>query len=141
MGGCGNRKDRLSHYTRRPHLFAFLSFFFEGFPSDPLIRIGLKSPDPKLFKVLACTFSAYHALKAKVRAGRIQMHEDSETKVSLRHAWSVFADVLGTEAGERKLPYRAFSLPKFIHFLNSGNLQQSEDGPASQDVPDVICYG
>ena len=126
MLGCGDCKDSLDHYVHCLHLFAFLRFFFEGYSSDPLVRFGLKSPSPMLFKVMCCVFSAYHALKAKVRCGQIQMQRDSETKVQLRQAWSVFAEALAAEAGECQLSHYAFSLPKFIGFLNSGCTHRSE---------------
>ncbi len=37
-----------------------------------------------------------------------------------RKCWSVFAETLAAEAGERRIHHTSFSLPKFIVFLNSG---------------------
>ena len=53
------------------------------------------------------------------------MQGHSETKVLLRQAWSVFADALAAEAGECQLSHCAFSLPKFIGFLNSGGAHRN----------------
>jgi len=115
--GCECGRDSLSHYVMCPHLYALVGYFFEGTSDDPLIRLGLKSPTISSFKVAACVFSAYHALKAKVRCGQIRMQPDSQTKVLLRQAWSVFAEALAAEAGECQLSHWSFSLPKFIVFF------------------------
>ena len=79
--------------------------------------MGLKSPSSSSFKVISCVFSAYHALKAKVRCGQIKMQRDTQTKILLRQAWCVFAEALAAEAGECQLSHWSFSLPKFIVFL------------------------
>jgi len=134
--GCDGAKDSLPHYVMCPHLFAFVSFFFEGTSSDPLIRIGLKAPSISSFKVICCVFSAYHALKGKVRCGQIRMQTDSQTKVVLRQAWSVFAEALAAEAGECQLSHWSFSLPKFIVCFNSDGQMRtvvSQQG----DTPEV----
>ena len=132
--GCGDCKDSLDHYVHCPHLYAFLRYFFEGYSSDPLIRFGLKSPSPSSFKVMCCVFSAYHALKGKIRAGQIKMQRDSETKVLLRQAWSVFADALAAEAGECQLSHYASSLPKFIVFFNSGGAHRNDGSSQSSQI-------
>ena len=66
--------------------------------------------------MISCLFSAYHALKGEIRAGKINMHANSW----LQHAWSVFANACKAEAGELHLSTRAFSLTKFIDFLITG---------------------
>jgi hypothetical protein len=114
--GCPDAVDSLTHYIHCPHLFAMQKFLFEDTSDDPCVRFGIKSPDPRSFKVISCLFSAYHALKREVRAGKIDLH--SETW--LRTAWSLFADVCKAEAGELRVHTRAFSLCKFIDFLVSG---------------------
>jgi len=134
--GCDGAKDSFPHYVMCPHLFAFVSFFFEGTSSDPLIRIGLKAPSISSFKVICCVFSAYHALKAKVRCGQIRLQTDSQTKVVLRQAWSVFAEALAAEAGECQLSHWSFSLPKFVVFLNS-DLHLRSVVPRQRAPPDV----
>ena len=120
--GCVDAPDSLNHYVLCPHMYAFQKFIFDGISDDPLIRFGIKSPCAANFKVISCSFSAYHALKSDIRAGKIRMHQDGWTQPSLRCAWSVFANVLKTEAGELHVFNRAFSLPKFIVFVCTGRL-------------------
>ena len=98
--GCVDAPDSLNHYVLCPHMYAFQKFIFDGISDDPLIRFGIKSPCAANFKVLSFLFSAYHALKSDIRAGKIRMHQDGWTQPSLRCAWSVFANVLKTEAGD-----------------------------------------
>ena len=85
------------------------------FKHDPLIRFGIKAPVPSILKVLSCLFSAYHALKGDIRAGKINMHSVSW----LKSAWSVFVNALKAEAGEMLLDTRSFSLPQIISFVNT----------------------
>ena len=116
--GCKDAPDSLSHYISCPHLFALRRFLFDGISGDPSICFGIKSPRIFSFKVMSCTFSAYHALKAEIRAGEIDMHSEGR----LKHAWSVFANVCRTEAGDLHENARAFSLPKFIDLLVTGRI-------------------
>ena len=115
--GCSHAKDCLSHYIHCPHLFAMQRYLFQDISDDPAVRFGIKSPDILSFKVISCLFSAYHALKRDVRAGRINVH--SETW--LQSAWSLFAEVCKAEAGELRVHTRAFSLAKSIDFLATGS--------------------
>ncbi len=97
------------------------------------------TPTHSSLLAIACTFSAYHALKGKVRAGLIQMQGDEKTRVVTRLAWSVFADAFAAEAGECALHPRSFSLPKFINFLVTDELPLQEDDPsASQALPNLL---
>ena len=66
--------------------------------------------------------------------GQSQMQENSETKVVTRPAWSVFAEAFAAEAGERDLQCRSFSLPKFINFLTTGCVHQSDGPPMLHDA-------
>ena len=118
--GCSHAKDSLSHYIHCPHLFAMQRYLFQHISGDPAVRFGIKSPDILSFKVISCLFSAYHALKRDVRAGKINVH--SETW--LRSALSLFAEVCKAEAGELRVHTRAFSLAKFVDFLITGSLPQ-----------------
>jgi len=130
--GCHGQIDSLSHYINCPHLFALQRYLFEGISEDPLVRFGIKHTNPSSLKILSCTFSAYHALKAEVRAGKI-----NPLSVNwLRCAWSVSANTLKAEAGEMSLHTRAFSLTKFVCFLTSGggSLPALENSSASQDT-------
>jgi len=114
--GCNDASDSMSHYVICPHVYAFLGFLFSGVSEDPLIRLGMKSPEIFSIKVISCLFSAYHALKGEVRCGKINVHAVNW----LNSAWSVFANALKAEAGEMRLDTRSFSLPKFISFLIPG---------------------
>ena len=116
--GCQGAADSLNHYVVCPHMFAMLRYLFISVSDDPLIRLGIKSPEVFSLQVLSCLFSAYHALKSKVRGGRINLHSVSW----LNDAWSVFAEVLKAEAGDLRLSSRSFSLPKFINFLVTGRV-------------------
>ena len=115
--GCDGGEDSLNHYVQCPHLFAFCKYLFNS-DACPLIRLGIKCPTTLNLKIVSCVFSAYHALKAQVRDGRISMHENTRT---IRISWSVFADALAAEAGECHISFVAFSLPKFVSFLTNQN--------------------
>ena len=80
--------------------------------ADTLIRFGVKRTEVTTLMILSCLFSAYHALKADIRAGRINMHASGWIK----NAWSVYANAIKAEAGELRLDSRAFSLLKFNDF-------------------------
>ena len=97
----------------------------------PLVRLGVSAPIRSSLLALACTFSAYHALKGKVAAGSIQMQENSQTKIVKRLAWSVFAEAFAAEAGECHLNPRSFSLPKFMNFLVTGEFPPPEDASSA----------
>ena len=68
------------------------------------------------------TFSAYHALKANYRSGKFSNAPDGMTQTQLRKNWSLFAEVLMTEAGEAHVHRRAFSLVRFICYLCKASL-------------------
>ena len=116
--GCAGCKDSLKHYIMSPHLFAFCNYFFKADPC-PLRRFAIKESSILNLKILACVFSAYHAVKGQVRSGIITMHENAET---YRKTWSVFADALAAEAGECHIQFVSFSLSKFTCFLTNGAL-------------------
>ena len=112
--GCGTGEDSLKHYLQCPQLYAFCRCFFNT-DSCPLIRIGIKNPTISNLKIVSCVYTAYRAAKAQVRECRILMQENAGTT---RATWSVFADALEADAGEYRIPYVAFSLPKFTSFFN-----------------------
>ena len=134
--GCSDAPDSLSHYVVCPHMFAFQKFIFDGISDDPLIRFGIKSPCISSFKVISCLFSAYHTVKAAVRSGTINVHEETVTGPTLRVIWSVFAEAMAAEAGELRVATRAFSLCKFISFLSMGILPL-EELPCANSLPAV----
>jgi len=121
--GCHGHEDSLKHYVMCPHMYAMQQFLIaEEVSSDPLVRIGIKNPSIHSMLINSCLFSAYHAVKAKVRAGLIDLHQDIMTTQAIQATWSVFADAFKAEAGGLRVHTRAFSLPKFISFLSSGIL-------------------
>jgi len=124
--GCKDYKDSLPHYIMCPKIFAFQRYLFGDVSSDPLVRLGIKNPSIQSMQICSCLFSAYHAVKGKVRAGRISVHTDAVTTTTLRVIWDAFANVLAAEAGELRVATRAFSLPKFICFLCTGFLSPEE---------------
>ena len=134
--GCKEHKDSLPHYIMCPHIYAFQRYLFGDVSSDPLDRFGIKNPSIQSMKISSCLFSAYHAVKAKVRAGKINVHADAVTTSTLRVIWGVFAEVLAAEAGELRVATRAFLLPQFMSFLCTGALP-SEEVPVANCVHDL----
>ena len=97
-----------------------------------MVRIGLINSshfgDRGFYqKVVCCTFSAYHAVKANVRSGLIHAQHDISYDTlpsagpTLRVAWQTYADAFRAEACDFYIPCRFFSVPKFISFLTTGN--------------------
>ena len=66
--GCPDQADKLAHYVMCPRIYATALFFVSSTSSNPLERIGLLHPSQDSLLICACTFSAYHGLKAKIRA-------------------------------------------------------------------------
>ena len=126
--GCTGQPDSMHHYVHCPHLFALLRYQLQHSSSDPLERLGLINPNHDCLKIVCCTFSAYHAVKAQIRARAIAapIKETAVNSSSLRMCWSVFAQTFQAEAGERAIPCRSFSLPQFIRFLASPTDQIEE---------------
>ena len=116
-----------------PHIFALLRYLIGDISDDPCIRLAIKVPSQHALKINGFLFSAYHAVKAKVRAGSIHVHHETLSNSTLRATWSVFADAFRAEAGEMRVQTRAFSLPKFINFLATGVLH-SESLPVENSV-------
>ena len=61
--GCYHGIDKLAHYVVCPWLFKFVSLLRPGTSSNPLERIAMHNPTLENAKVVACTFSGYHAIK------------------------------------------------------------------------------
>ncbi len=136
--GCPGKIDMQIHYVQCPHLYAFCNYFFKS-DSCPLVRLGLRNPEIHNLKIVACVFSAYHVMKAQVRDGRLNgMHEDTKT---IHNAWSVFADALEAEAGEHRISYTVFSLPRFISFLINGHAHDPSSFTHQVFAPDVTGSG
>ena len=119
--GCRDGRDSLSHYCMCPHMYALVNFLLEDTSEIPLQRIGLRYPSKKSLIDVACMFSAYHAVKSMVRAGKIPVHEDELPTSALKLAWSVFAETFVAEAGECGRVCASFSLAKFINFKMNGH--------------------
>jgi len=134
--GCRDQKDTLKHYIMCSHMYAFQRFLVADVSSDPLVRFGLKSPTIQSMRISSCLFSAYHAVKAKIRSGsiEIEVHEETLTSATVRVIWGVFAEAFAAEAGVLRVATRAFSLPKFVCFLSSGILP-SEELPSGNSMP------
>ena len=87
----------------------------------PMVRLGIKHSRSHMLKIISCTFSAYHLLKGRVRSGKIKMQGNERTQLLLRQSWSVFASAICAEAGELRIPHRAFSLSQFVVFCSTGD--------------------
>ena len=61
--GCYHGIDKLAHYVVCPWLFRFVSLLRPCTSSNPLERIGMLNTTLDSAKVVACTFSGYHAIK------------------------------------------------------------------------------
>ena len=118
--GCRDGRDSLCHYCMCPHMYALVNSLLEDTPEDPLQRVGLKNPSQNSLISVACTFSAYHAVKSMVRAGKIPMQGDVLPTSAIKLAWSVFAETFVAEAGECGRACARFSLAKFVSFLVNG---------------------
>ena len=107
-------------------MYAFQRYIFQcpqandagqtSISEDPLSRFGIKSPEVFHLQVLSCVFSAYHALKSEIRAGKIVLHRSGWLNAS----WSVFAQTLLAEAGELHLNIGSFALLQFMQFILTG---------------------
>ena len=65
--GCRCQGDDMKHYHQCPHLFAIVKFMHPDTSADPLVRWGLVSPSSKHHKLVACTFTGYHAVRRMFR--------------------------------------------------------------------------
>ena len=74
--GCLGEPDSLAHYLMCPRIYACLLHVVPSTSDDPLTRCGVANPSKVSLLVVACAFSAYHALKAQVRCGKIKAESD-----------------------------------------------------------------
>ena len=103
--GCLDQKDTLKHYIMCPHMYAFQRFPLAEVSSDPLVRFGFKDPSLQSMRISSCLFSAYHAVKAKVRSGIIDVHEDTMTSPTIRVSWTFLLKLLLPKQGDCVLPH------------------------------------
>ena len=111
------------------HLFALTSFLIPATNDEPLVRFGLIHPCPEQCKVVACIFSAYHAVKRKVRESQFT-HSGNDIDLgsgtSLRNNWTLYAQTFGAEASVHAISTRAFSVQKIISFMLHGGVHRPE---------------
>ena len=116
--GCAGEADSLSHYLQCPRIFAAICFVFPEANADPLVRCGLRSPTKRNLQMCACVFSAYHALKNRVRSEFDTCLPDD---LDFYPYWRLFAQSLAAEAVERRLTSSLFSSASFASFLNDSS--------------------
>ena len=91
-------------------------------PSIPTLSTGLVNANVYNLKIVACTFSGYHALKSTCRelfsVGGPMCHLRCTTPILHRRLLGSFADVFAAEARELGLSLRGFDLDLFHAFLN-----------------------
>ena len=107
----------MSHYFQCPHLYFLMKFFREETSEFPLPRWGLSSPNINSLRCVCCTFSGYHALKAKIRDHQLSAPSTDYQSPSLRMAWTTFAEAFSADACERQWNHRSFSVAKFISYI------------------------
>ena len=109
--GFPEQPDKLTHYVMCPRIFSAASFNVRSTSADPLVRIGLLHPSKENLLICACTFSAYHGLKAKIRAFGPDRDLDSNKD------WFLFAQHFNSEAVECGLCDTLFSPIRYDSFL------------------------
>ena len=109
--GCANAPDSLAHYLNCPRVFACSHFVVPSSSDDPLIRCGLCMPTRVSLLITACTFSAYHALKAKINSKfDARLPED----VDMIPYWVFFAQSFAAEAVAFGLSRQHFDPHSFL---------------------------
>ena len=112
-------RSLLYHYHHCPHLHALTIFLIPETDSDPLVSSALVHPNKEQFKVIACTFSAYHAVRSMIRVAQFTSggsNIDTPCGSEIRKHWSLFAQTFQAEACDMSVATRALSLPKIIVF-------------------------
>ena len=84
---------------------------------NPLKRLGLVEPQLDKLKVVACTFSAYDALKFRAAPmfSSSGAHMHPNTHISFLES---FAEAFRKEALQLAIPTRRFDSTSFLDFLN-----------------------
>ena len=114
---CQGQADQLAHYAVYPRIYVSACFSVSFTAAYPLERIELLHPSHDSLLICACIFSAYHGLKAKIRA----FGPDSDLDYSGN--WFLFARLFNVEAIQCGLCGTLFSPVKFESFWaqDSGN--------------------
>ena len=136
--GC-EAKDCMEHYFNCPFLFALQRYlvgdahtlsiqssssgpsFSIHISDDPLERLGLISTSKDILKIVACTFSAYHAIKFQfcyLFASGGPLHQCKVLPDHIQHSFlASFAETFSAEADEVHLRTRCFDAASFVAFL------------------------
>ena len=123
--GCSGEEDRMSHYCMCPRLYYLMRLMITS-PACPLERLGLISSSKDTLLAVACTFSAYHAVKRSNIVRNLPEQESLQDTQTLS-VYSLFADTFWVEANEvglrcLRLNSNSISLPNL-----SINLARSSD--------------
>lgn len=114
--GCPDARDSAAHYLMCPRIFAVCRFVLPTSSDDPLIRCGLCRPARESMLSVACSFYAYHALKARINsefAGCILAYVDYTP------FWIFFAQSFAAEAVALGISCSHFDPDSFLNrFLN-----------------------
>ena len=113
--GCPGASDTLSHYLICPRVFAAAKFVVQDTSDDPLIRCGLCDPSKGTHLIAACTFTAYHALKASIRNLNAGQHAAGQPMEASNNCF--FAQHFSAEAVESRLSTALFNPDAFFSFL------------------------
>lgn len=134
--GCA-AKDDMKHYVVCPHLYAVLRYLCEGMPrhtharpahesisAKPLQCLGLINTNPTILKVVACSFSGYHAIRFNYgglfSAGGSQRLRTVIPDILHSTILRSFAESFSAEAHELALSSRAFDLDASENFFALG---------------------
>ena len=109
--GCPGEPDSLAHYVMCPRIYACLLHVLPSTSDDPLARCGVANPSRMSLLAVACTFSAYHALKARINS---EFDACIPQYVDMTPYWIFFAQSFSAEAGERALTRTLFDPSSFL---------------------------
>ena len=135
--GCNDAPDSLGHYVSCNHMHSINKFITRGTSEAPLIRWGISEPTVHNLKVVCCSFSGYHALKARLR--------EQQTKLSsplspdqLRSNWNKYAEAFCAEADELSISTRQFSVASFLAFHVAGSPDNYSASSVTERLPSTV---
>ena len=103
-------------------------------PDCPLERLGLSQPSRNSLLSVACTFSAYHAVKRLVSTWNMQAHSTLD-KTQLNAVYGLFAETLAVEARDAELPLVSSTFRPDSQFVDACmEFNQSAIGPVQGTV-------
>jgi hypothetical protein len=121
--GCNNEPDSQAHYLMCPRIYASMRHVVPSTSGDPLIRCGLCNPSKESFLSVACTFFAYHALKARINN---EFSACIPINVDMTPYWIFFAQSFSAEAVERALSRTFFDPSSFLNSCTHSFLHNDE---------------